>query len=281
MRKNHAYADLFPLMSAAELDALTADIQENGLRQPIVLYGGLVLDGRNRLKACQAAGVEHAFVEHGGDDSARALVISLNIQRRDLTAAQRAIAAARCMDQTQKQSRNGRKTVAGQFKVGQVSVQQAKAILAEAPDLAAQVEGSALSLAAAYEKLQQRRNEASQAARDAELAREYEDAIAGGELTLAEAVKKIRDEERRSREAADADASARHTWHSNVEQALTLIEEWVAAREDARLLYYVEPGAAGTEHALTKERLFAAAQQLIRIQLLYFGDESNGRGPRR
>jgi hypothetical protein len=94
--KIHPYADLFPMMNAAELEALAADIAENGLRQPIVRYQAMVLDGRNRLKACEKAGTEPMFVDYEGDDaSALALVISLNIQRRDLTGAQRAIVAAR------------------------------------------------------------------------------------------------------------------------------------------------------------------------------------------
>src|SRR5262249_9146575 len=95
-RKAHPYADLFPMMTADELDALAADIQANGLRQPIVLYQKQVLDGRNRLLACSRVGVEPTYVEHeGDDDSALALVISLNVQRRDLTPGQRAIVAAK------------------------------------------------------------------------------------------------------------------------------------------------------------------------------------------
>ena len=95
-RKSHPYADLFPMMTAAELEALAADVAENGLRHPVVLYHGEVLDGRNRLLACEKAGVEPDFTEHQGDDaSALALVISLNVQRRDLTAGQRAVVSAR------------------------------------------------------------------------------------------------------------------------------------------------------------------------------------------
>jgi hypothetical protein len=44
---------------------------------------------------CQKAGVEPAFSEHDGDDAgALALAISLNVQWRDLTAAQRAVASS-------------------------------------------------------------------------------------------------------------------------------------------------------------------------------------------
>jgi hypothetical protein len=56
------------------------------------------LDGRNRLPACEAAGVEPRFEDFEGDDAgALALVISLNVQRRDMTAGQRAIVAARAL----------------------------------------------------------------------------------------------------------------------------------------------------------------------------------------
>ena len=65
---SHPYADLFPMMTAAEQDALAEDIAENGLRQPIVRYKGKVLDGRNRLIACETAGVEPTFIDFEGDD---------------------------------------------------------------------------------------------------------------------------------------------------------------------------------------------------------------------
>src|SRR5260370_31887388 len=68
---------------------------------------------------------------------ALALVISLNVQRRDLTAGQRAIVAARCVetfperrggDQKGKTSPIGRSVgiVAKEFKVSDKSVQQAR-----------------------------------------------------------------------------------------------------------------------------------------------------------
>jgi hypothetical protein len=81
-----------------------------------------------------------------------ARVISLNVQRRDLTAGQRAIVAARWMEQMpERRGRpgkegksspdNGRSVgiVAKVFKVSDKFVQQAKALLAGAPDLAEQV----------------------------------------------------------------------------------------------------------------------------------------------
>jgi hypothetical protein len=52
----HPLAETFPPMTGAEFDVLAADIRANGLINPITLFEGMVLDGRNRLRACEAAG---------------------------------------------------------------------------------------------------------------------------------------------------------------------------------------------------------------------------------
>jgi ParB-like chromosome segregation protein Spo0J len=83
-RAFHPFADLFPLMEGREFEELVIDIGEHGLHEPIILLDDLILDGRNRYRACLAAGVEPLFVPYGGDDPA-AFVISANIRRRHLT----------------------------------------------------------------------------------------------------------------------------------------------------------------------------------------------------
>jgi hypothetical protein len=88
----HPAADLFPMLSDTELADLAKDIKEHGLVHPVVMFKGVLLDGRNRLAACKIAEVEPTFIEYDGDDPI-AFVISVNILRRQLNPSQRACVA--------------------------------------------------------------------------------------------------------------------------------------------------------------------------------------------
>ncbi|MGH7135185.1 MAG: hypothetical protein ACREHD_05550 [Pirellulales bacterium] len=70
----HPAAALFPLMTGPEFGLLVEDIGEHGLRELILMHQGLVLDGRNRLRACEIARVEPRFAEWDGIGSPLAFV---------------------------------------------------------------------------------------------------------------------------------------------------------------------------------------------------------------
>jgi N6-adenosine-specific RNA methylase IME4 len=88
----HTIANIFPLMTTEEMAELTSDIKYNGLKTPIVLYEDKILDGRNRYQACVSASVDPTFTEYKGN-TPYSDVMSLNIQRRHLTAGQKACVA--------------------------------------------------------------------------------------------------------------------------------------------------------------------------------------------
>lgn len=58
----HPAADLFPMMAPDEKKALGEDIKKNGITVPVTLWKAgngrlMLLDGRNRLDAMEAAGL--------------------------------------------------------------------------------------------------------------------------------------------------------------------------------------------------------------------------------
>jgi N6-adenosine-specific RNA methylase IME4 len=97
----HPAADLFPLLEGEEFEALAADIAANGLREPITLHkDGRVLDGRNRARACEIAGVIARFATYEGDDTV-GFVISANLKRRHLNYDQRVAVAVKIANMRQ------------------------------------------------------------------------------------------------------------------------------------------------------------------------------------
>lgn len=80
----HEAANLFPMMIGDDYTALRDDIKANGLLEPIVIYDGKILDGRNRYTACLDLGIEPRYEAFEGTDPV-AYVISKNLHRRHLT----------------------------------------------------------------------------------------------------------------------------------------------------------------------------------------------------
>ena len=93
----HPLCTLFPRITGHEFDALVSDIATNGLNNPIVLHGGMILDGGNRYRACIEAEVEPTFIEYDGGNPVL-FVLSANLHRRHLSAGQHAAIVASAQD---------------------------------------------------------------------------------------------------------------------------------------------------------------------------------------
>lgn len=100
----HPAANLFPLIEGQEFADLVADIGENGLKYPIDRTpDGLLLDGRNRLRACYECGQEIRVFTVYGDPIAA--VVSANIRRRQMSAAQLAFVGDGVRDMYDKEAK--------------------------------------------------------------------------------------------------------------------------------------------------------------------------------
>jgi len=88
----HPAAALFPMMNSDELNDLATDISARGLDQPIMTMNGVLLDGRNRSRACEIAGIIPTSIEYTGSDPV-AYIMSANLKRRQLSISQRSALA--------------------------------------------------------------------------------------------------------------------------------------------------------------------------------------------
>ena len=88
--KFHELSSIFPLLEGPEFNSLVESIKKYGLAQEIVTYEGKILDGRNRFRACEKAGVEPRFFAYEGDDPI-SFLISVNCIRQHDSESQRAM----------------------------------------------------------------------------------------------------------------------------------------------------------------------------------------------
>lgn len=94
----HPYADRWPMRPADEIEEMAESIASRRQRLPIVLTpDGVLVDGRNRLRACELAGVEPWFEVDDtltDEDEITAYIWDANGDRRNLSKGQRAMLAA-------------------------------------------------------------------------------------------------------------------------------------------------------------------------------------------
>ncbi|MGH3548920.1 MAG: ParB N-terminal domain-containing protein [Pseudonocardiaceae bacterium] len=181
----HPVADLFPMLGGDELRELADDIAERGLIEPVWLWDDpesvtMLLDGRNRVRACELARIQVRTRRYAGNDPL-GFAIAENVKRRHLNAGQLdfvalaaeplyAAEAAKCKAQAAGQPRGAKQSSLGAglpqenasdkpiraprardraAKVVGASgrgVAQAKRVQQEAPDLAEKVKSGGMAI---------------------------------------------------------------------------------------------------------------------------------------
>ena len=103
----HEVAEWFPLLGDAELRELAESIKREGQIEACVVWGSVLVDGRDRWRACGLAGVEARIVRREFESEAACgrWIIATNLHRRHLTTTQRAMLAARQLPWFEAQAR--------------------------------------------------------------------------------------------------------------------------------------------------------------------------------
>lgn len=104
----HEAAKIMPPMSDAEYRALKDDIEANGLKNPVAMLDGELLDGIHRMQACIDLGMtlRTVDVKLNGQTPAE-YVFSQNYHRRHLTESQRGMVAAKMRKLAKNAGNNG------------------------------------------------------------------------------------------------------------------------------------------------------------------------------
>lgn len=201
MKPVHPAAELFPLLEGDEFRALVADVKANGLLVPVTLYsdpelGEVLLDGRNRWRACEAAGVKITARMYEGEDPI-GFSISQNAKRRHLTTGQRAFvgAAAKPLYAAEKAKQKGGRPRKDETQEPGADLHQVSKRAPRATDLAAAAAGTSGRSVAQAERVE--REAPDLAAK-----------VKTGEMALDRAERVIRDREAQQRKVDQAKAEA-------------------------------------------------------------------------
>jgi hypothetical protein len=86
----HPLAAILPEMLPEEFEELKTRIKAEGIKQAIILHQGKILDGRHRYRAAVDLGLGRVPTDQYLGERPAAYVFDMNVQRRNLTPAQRA-----------------------------------------------------------------------------------------------------------------------------------------------------------------------------------------------
>lgn len=149
----HPAAEAFPMLDGKDYLELRASIEAQGQLNPVLVQRGVILDGRNRKRACEDIGIGVIYEEVETDDPI-AFVVAQNLTRRHMSTDQRAAIAAELANMTRADAnaignaKQGKKTqssndpcdkisikqAAGMMNVGEATVKRAKKRMLEDPE---------------------------------------------------------------------------------------------------------------------------------------------------
>jgi hypothetical protein len=225
----HPLAEAFPMMTDDELADLAADIKENGQIHPIIVdEDGTLVDGRNRLRACEIAGVEPTFAPLNGHDVA-AFIVSTNIARRNLSKGQQAMALALLYPETSpgKRTAGSATALSVSNKVSTALISQARAIVRHSIELAHQVRDGHRHFDQAVAQVKDAEQiSSSREAQLSELRAHASDVaalVSDGRLTLEAGMAELRERKQRVHQCLDAGRTSAARF-ANLAMHLTVIQ---------------------------------------------------------
>jgi len=163
--KVHPAAAAFPMLQGEDMVRLQNDISGGGQKEPIIFCGDVLIDGRNRYVACKRARRAPRIKRVDLDERGiLRYIVSANLRRRHLTESQRAMIASELAQLQNGSNQHGeddgegapigapsvtQDQAADLMQVSRRSVQRARQVKKDAPDLAERVTSGELKVSKA------------------------------------------------------------------------------------------------------------------------------------
>ena len=168
------FKHIIPPLSEDEYNQLEKNILQDGIREPLVVWGDTLIDGHNRLSIAQKHGLEYKTVsmDFGDDKAAKEWIILNQFGRRNINNYQRSVLALELEDVIAEKAKNNqrqaggavpqksaeavetRKEVAKIAGVSHDTIDKVKKIKASAPaEIIEQVKSGELSINQAYQSV--------------------------------------------------------------------------------------------------------------------------------
>lgn len=115
MRIKKEYKTLIPPLSPEEYQYLEENILKDGVREPLVVWGDILIDGHNRYEICQKHGITYKTVnkDFESDEEAERWIILNQFGRRNLTKFQRSELALKLKPMLAAQAKERQKIYCG------------------------------------------------------------------------------------------------------------------------------------------------------------------------
>lgn len=115
MRIKREYKTLIPPLSPEEYQYLEENILKDGVREPLVVWGDILIDGHNRYEICQKHGITYKTVnkDFESDEEAERWIILNQFGRRNLTKFQRSELALKLKPMLAAQAKERQKIYCG------------------------------------------------------------------------------------------------------------------------------------------------------------------------
>ncbi len=145
----HPLADIIPVMTEEDYVRLRDDVQQVGVRDPITLYEGRIVDDRHRARVCEELEMDIPTQEfEGTEEEILDFVISKNLARRHLGESQRALVAAQVAEELQKSANlhpgDSANRASAKMNISRRSVMAARKVLKKCAPVVVNAVGSGL-----------------------------------------------------------------------------------------------------------------------------------------